>query len=379
MNVARMSDAEVRAAFRQVERDHAHGAAAPRWPVGDLIQAHTDLVKIKAGERGALADVHPLAVALVAECGGSSLLDMARAVHPDRGATASDVLAYGSPGVAHLQEILSAAANSFVVARQSYLLAPIMRTTGAREVANFLPVKAATVELQTGIDAPSALMGVPWQTISPAASAEDMQLAKTAVRIVYSEQDVVNDDIGVLAEIVRAVATAAAQNELASWATLLNEPQVLTDGAPAFSLEAGNALDLAAAPSATTLSAAVAALRAQTVNRKPADLAPRILLVSGDQEIQARKTLNEIYGNPGPIDVVVSAYLSGDHWFLLADPAHWPVILRGTLAGDNGQSLVLSPNSPMASENVRNIVLGGPHAYAYAMVGRTGIVRLTAK
>jgi hypothetical protein len=256
-------------AARHLDRqlDKYREPAAPRWNYQDLLEAHGEVLDIMAGAPRTGRQFHPLAAELLDAGATPSLENLARSacimVHGEaaRSWSSHDVFAWGSPGVAHLGDILSSVANTFILSRQPSLLALILATTLPREVKDFRPVKAATVELATGIDAATVLDTIPWQTMRPTASAENLQLAKSPVRIRFNEIDVVNDDVGALLETVRAVQIAASQNELETWSALLNADVDMADGDPAFSTTAGNALESGGAPGVDTLNTAFAALQ----------------------------------------------------------------------------------------------------------------------
>lgn len=61
---------------------------------------------------------------------------------------------------------------------------------------------------------------------------------------------------------------------------------------------------------------------------------------------------------------------------MIANPAVWPVLARGTMRGSNGVSLRFGPGQPNEFEGVDDTVLESIHTVAYGPVSRVGAVRI---
>lgn len=160
-----------------------------------------------------------------------------------------------------------------------------------------------------------------------------------AVSITF--QAMKNDDLGAIERAIRDFAFAA--NELKASTILSALTGVMSDNKALFHTDHGNLAGSGAAPDVTTLSNARAAMRAQKAldGVTPLGLAPRVLLVPSSLETVAEQLVTSIQAtivddvNPfaGKLIVAAEPRLSGNAWYLFADPGVYASLKFVTLDG----------------------------------------------
>ncbi|TCT20273.1 hypothetical protein [Thiobaca trueperi] len=381
--VAAMSLAELREAQERLtagfRAKYERGEDTPY--VRPSLEAHRDLFWALAGQRLG-EDCYPGVLSKLA-LNPPSLRDFAReaceALHGRHAAAWDDrqIFAQFGPGTAHLGDLLADFASRLALSRTPSLLKTLLKICRPVELNNYHAGKVGTVELESEIEAADTSEQRPWQNLTPKARAEDLALVRSPIRLFFSEILIANDDIQAIARMVESTLIAAAQNELRAAFALLNQDHTLSDGQPAFHAAGGNSV--IGTPEQTGLGLAIGVLRNQIVNGSPADCEPKFLLCPAGSEHAARKIVCAMYGdsnNRAAPEVLPTAYLE-KHWYLFSDPEAWPVLARATLRGEGGQSLRLRPGNPKPAEGDRALVLTGSHVYDYAVVSRTGCVRMT--
>jgi len=346
----------------------------PAWRPSDYLDAHGQILAARAGHQA--QHLHPLAADALADGNSPSLVDLARAYAVGAfgpSARSWDVRQVLGASTDHLGNLLGDFAARVALSRQPALLDPLLKVARPVELSTYHDAHVGVVELEAGIDTASSSMRA-WQNLLPSGTAEELALRSSPVRIRFPEWIVVNDDINAIDRTIEAASIAAAQNELTAAMSLLNTDFNLSDGSAAFNTDDGNAIT-GAAKSSGGLDSATAALRAQTINGKSADCAPRFLLVPGDDEFTARAAVRAAYGDNGPVEVIATAYLS-TYWFLTASPDAWPWLVRATMRGSGGVSLRFSPDRPNEREGSRDLILSGMHTFDYAITSRVGAVRI---
>ena len=350
------------------------GAAPATWRPEDYAVAHGQILASRLASR-LPETLHPLASESL-DCGRvPSLLDLARtylAAQYGVQARGWDVRDIMATGTAHLADIIVNQVNAQVLARQPDLLRKALRITRPVEVKDYRPDTLGTIELDAEAPAPATTLQ-PWQTLSFTSSGEVLQLAMAPLRVRFSEQLLLNDNVNALDESVRAAQIAASQNELAALFGLMNDNVNMSDGSPIFAgargnLLAGQSKDLAA------VNAALALLRAQQVNGKSCDADAALLAVPAGDEATARTIAMAGSGVTPWLEVVASDYLDAGAWVLFANPTVWPVFVRGTPRGAGGVSLRFNKGNPNEKEGVRDLIIEGFHTVAYAPVSRVGAV-----
>lgn len=179
--------------------------------------------------------------------------------------------------------------------------------------------------------------------------AETYRVAKYGKIIAVTWEAIVNDDLNALSRIPAAFGQSAAQKESdIVYDLLLNNPN-MSDGFALFSSQHANLAGSGAAISVASLAAARAAMRKQVSPQGAAmNITPGILLVGPDKELEAAQFTSSNYvpvtnGTINPewnrnLTVVVDPRITGNLWFLLADPAASPIdtIEYAYLDGEEG-------------------------------------------
>jgi hypothetical protein len=171
-----------------------------------------------------------------------------------------------------------------------------------------------------------------------------------------SRQLVINDDLGLLADIASGWGLAAQEFENAHLAAKLAENgamgPILADAAPIFDASHGNLANPGAAISDATLAAARLALRSMKGidGVTPINATPKFLLIPAALENAAEKYLTAIFpaqaanvnpfGGTNKLELVVDprldSVISATAWYMFADPAVLPCIEYAYLAGFEG-------------------------------------------
>lgn len=163
---------------------------------------------------------------------------------------------------------------------------------------------------------------------------------------------------------------AAYSNELRAICQGLDNGVTFDDGAAWF--DTSNLVDTGsgAAPSAATLNAAAALLRAQASAAGTLDLDISTLLVPAALEATARTVVAEAGWN---IEVIASAHLSGSFWYAFADQMVSPSIARLSFEGSSGESVAFGPSEP--SKDGTSLQISASHKVALAPLSRIGLVK----
>ena len=180
-----------------------------------------------------------------------------------------------------------------------------------------------------------------------AESGEVMRLKTFGRAINVSRKLLIDDDLNLLGDMTAAMGQAAAQTEAEEMVALHTGNPSLSDGTPVFDATRGNSVSgVPSALSETALSAArkhmrtVKGLDGKTI----IDAKPKYLIVSPDLETSAEKLLASIYAATsadvaafaGKLTLVIEPRLTGNTWYVLADPAQVPSMQYGYLAAAQG-------------------------------------------
>lgn len=173
-------------------------------------------------------------------------------------------------------------------------------------------------------------------------SKETIAVVPYARGIRLTRQMLVNDRLNALAEIMSGYGrTVSRFEEITFYAMMLSANTKLADGQVVFHASHNN-LGNASAINTSALSVGKAAMRKQIgLDDAKLNLTPSILLVSPDKEDEALQYLAPITANDslkvnihvGTLQPVVSAELSGNPWYLFADPEDAAVYQWGYLDG----------------------------------------------
>ncbi|MDF2142063.1 prohead protease/major capsid protein fusion protein [Paenirhodobacter sp. CAU 1674] len=181
---------------------------------------------------------------------------------------------------------------------------------------------------------------------SRAEEGESINLKTFGRRIDLTRNLIINDDLNLLSDTVRAFGEAAAQTEAAIMVAMLTGNPEMRDGTPVFDASRGNIGDTAGLPSKATLAENREAMRLRTGTdgKTIIDAPPRYLLVPADLETEAEEILAAIQPgttadvNPfaGKLKLLVEPRLPSGTWYLFADPARLACLRYAYLSGAEG-------------------------------------------
>lgn len=172
-------------------------------------------------------------------------------------------------------------------------------------------------------------------------SKETAAVLSYAVQFAITRQMLINDDLGAIQDVLNDSGNEVAYHEEVTFYAMFGSA-TLADGKAVFHADHSNLAGSGALISIATLGAARAAMRKQkSINGKNLNIAPTILLVSPDHETLAQQMVSSVQPaananvNPfsGKLEVVSSAELTGNPWFLLSDPGRLPNYVYGYLRG----------------------------------------------
>lgn len=164
-----------------------------------------------------------------------------------------------------------------------------------------------------------------------------------------SRKAIINDDLGAFARWAEMMGRAAAETEADQLVSLLTANPVMEDGNALFSAAHGNLSATGAVPDVDSLSAARLALRRQTGldGVSPISATPKFILAAPELETTFEKLLAELAAakvddqNPfsGKMTLLIEPRLSGDDWYVFADPAMLPVLEYAYLSSAQGPQI----------------------------------------
>jgi hypothetical protein len=179
---------------------------------------------------------------------------------------------------------------------------------------------------------------------------ESVAVQSHAVGVRISRQMLINDDLQGIAQVVsdQGLSVARYEDKL-FYAMLLSGsgagPTLLSTTRGVFNTTDQSLAAAAAAITVASLSIARAALRKRTsIDGAPLELTPAVLLVGPDKETEAQQIVAPLQAaqtgniNPfaGTLRVVTSARITGNSWYLFADPTELPNFVYGFLNGASG-------------------------------------------
>lgn len=172
---------------------------------------------------------------------------------------------------------------------------------------------------------------------------EQIAVAPYAKGIRLSRQMMVNDRLGAIGELLGGYGrTVARFEEITFYAMMLSANTKLADGQVVFHASRANLAATGSGISVASVSAGREAMRKQKgIDNASLNLAPAILLVSPSKETEAQQFLAPItpavQANANPIapslTAIVAGELSGNAWYLFADPQDAPIYKWGLLDG----------------------------------------------
>ncbi|PTD20429.1 hypothetical protein CV103_11365 [Sphingomonas fennica] len=284
-----------------------------------------------------------------------SMIDMARALLEATGervrwarpsAVLDQLARSGAHTTSDFTHIIANAGRRFLIEAFSQVPSPLKVLARKRDFPDF--------KRRYGVQAegPSVLRHVPeggeYKRVSINTAANGMQLGTYGEIFAITRQALINDDLGVFADMARFWARAQSETEAGFLVALINGQgvEMEEDGKALYHADHGNIAATASAITVPSLSAARVQLRG-IKNRDGATLAnivPKYLLVGPAKETEAEQVLASITAdapsavNPfsGKLELVVDPRLAGNSWRLFADPAINPVLEYGNLEGQDG-------------------------------------------
>ncbi len=160
---------------------------------------------------------------------------------------------------------------------------------------------------------------------------ETAVLSSFGIGLRFSRQMIIDDDLSAVDSVVGDYGSMVADFEEQQFYTFMASATLASDGLAVW-LTAATRANLAASGTAITiasLAAGQAAIRKQTtIDGMKTNIIPTILLVGPDKEIEALQLVTQITPalapsvNPfaGRLRVVVSAQITGNTWYMFADP-----------------------------------------------------------
>lgn len=177
---------------------------------------------------------------------------------------------------------------------------------------------------------------------------EQVTADEYATGIIIGRKALINDDLSALSDFSQMIAIRTAADENALAYQVLADNAALSDGVALFHADHGNLAASGSDISVTSIASARAAMRKQTsLDGLKLNIEGSILVVGPDKELKARQVVADITPaksgdvNPwsGRLTVEVDANITGNTWYLFADPAMYPVVVYGYVNGAEGPQI----------------------------------------
>lgn len=310
---------------------------------------------------------------------GDSLLDMARdsltrSGVTTRGMAPDEVFIRAAHGTSDFPLVVSNALNK--VAAESYKAAecPLKQLARQRVLRDFKP--STSIRLgEMGRLEEIAESGEITHT-SRAENGESMSLKTYARGITVSRNLLINDDLNLLGDLTAAFGQAAAQTESDLMVDLLTSNPNLSDGTPVFDVSRGNVASPGGNLSSSNLDEARQAMRGYKGpdGKTLISVTPKYLVVGPELETTAEMLLTSIYAattadvNPwtSKLTLIVEPRLTGEGWYVMADPARLAGMTYGYLASAQGVQI-------QRAEAWDTLGLNTARSWTLALAGPTGV------
>ncbi|MDP2079900.1 MAG: Mu-like prophage major head subunit gpT family protein [Pseudotabrizicola sp.] len=277
-----------------------------------------------------------------------SMLDVARACltrsgQSVRGLSADELLQRAAHTTSDFPLVVSNAMNKVALATYQAAASPLKSLARQRTLPNFKD--STSIRLgEVGRLEPLNEAGEITAT-SRAENGESFRLSTYARALNVSRELLINGDLGLLGDMTRAFAEAAAATEADIMVDLLTSNPNLSDGVAVFHASRGNigtgaGLTIGSVDSARKAMRAVKGLDGKTL----VAVQPKYLLVGPELETEAEAFLTALYAattadvNPftGKLSLLVEPRITDDRWMIFADPARLPCLQYGYLASAQG-------------------------------------------
>jgi hypothetical protein len=211
-------------------------------------------------------------------------------------------------------------------------------------------------------------------------SKNSIQLGRYGKSIVFTKEMIVNDDLAALQDFSSKTARAAArlESKLVYTSTLVANP-TMGDSIALFHASHANLAGSGTAITQAAIAAGFAAMRKQqSLDGDYLDLQPKFLIVGPDKELEALQfisqnmlanQLSNINPYASKLQVVVEPRLTGNQWYLAADPALIDTIEIATLEAEQGPIVVVE-----RAQN-GNVKISCEHSVGVAAIDYRGLYK----
>ncbi|WP_336966845.1 prohead protease/major capsid protein fusion protein [Brevundimonas aurantiaca] len=244
-----------------------------------------------------------------------------------------ELLTRSAQGTSDFPLILDGATNRVLKYGYGVAESPLKVLARPRSMTDLRPV--TVLELDTASELQNVSEHGEIKSVQLTESGESYRLATYAGIIELTRTALINDDIGAFADVASKAGRLAAEKEAKLLADALTGGYKMRDGKALFHADHDNLAAAGAVLSVATLSAARQSLRIKTGldGVTPANVTPKFLVVGAAQETAAEQILATLNATAvenqnvfaGKLQLVVDARISGNQWFVVADPATAPV------------------------------------------------------
>lgn len=289
---------------------------------------------------------------------GESLLDMGAALMQKRGeklhtrnrSQLYDLLTRNTHTTSDFPLLLADSANKMLRADYEQAKPTYQRIAARKRFKDFKAHSFLTVGDFPTLVAFNEAQGLQYGTMSE--SREQVAVSSYQRGIRLSRQIIINDDLNAFGDLYAKAGRRVAdfENATAFGVIALNSGSgpVMADGNQLFSAAHTNKAGSGAAINVASIGAGRAAMmKQQSLDKLKLNLQGRLLLVGPDKDLEARQLTTAITPatsasvNPyaGLLEVLTDANVSGNAWYLLADPSQAEVFVYGYLEGNDGPQI----------------------------------------
>jgi len=281
------------------------------------------------------------------------LSDMARLSLQRSGATGiatlsrEEILTRAMHVTSDFPNLLNATGNRILMPAYQAARSPLFQLARQRTADDFRPVSLLRLrefgKLQKVTEAGEI------KALTTGEAKEGYSLETFGGMFALSRKAIINDDLGAFARWAEMMGRAAAETEADQLVTLLTSNPVMEDAKALFHADHGNLAAAGAAPDVASLSAARLALRRQKGldGVSPISATPKFILAAPELETTFEKLLAELAAakvddqNPfsGKMTLLIEPRLSGEDWYVFADPAMLPVLEYAYLSSAQGPQI----------------------------------------
>lgn len=248
-------------------------------------------------------------------------------------------------------ELLTASGNRVLANAYQVAQSPLKSLARQRTASDFRAMSILKISEFSGLQKVTEAGEIKAMTTGEAK--EGYSLETFGGTFALSRKALINDDLSAFARWGEMMGRAAAETEAAQLLTLLTQESgagpIMGDGVRLFHADHGNLSISADSPSESSLSAARLAMRTQKGldGKTPINVVPKFLLVGPALETWAEKLLTAINAvttedvNPfgGRLSLLVEPRITGNSWYIFADPATAPVLEYAYLSSAPGPQL----------------------------------------